>query len=333
MRTWPSNLLPVFGVVSLTAPAAMAWRPAPLQENVSADKLSAGKASTDMASTDKAPADHKGKDAVGEDDQLDLPTSLPEGAVVPEVITVPPVRADVFAGRATALGRMAQCPKCSGSGVKVTRHRESQGHMKSPKIVETKDDCSECHGMGICPNPGRVSPLLDSFVALLGALPEDAPSTPKQLEKARQALERLGATGDLVAQITEEDCTGIAAERIPHRGEALSVTGVVGSPIPIGGGIRLFPVQVQGRALVLLRAPVINAAPVKGLVFAGGLCAGAVEGTDWRWGKSAVLDVGFIVPWKDAPYKGSADSDGDGKPDAAPASGGAAAKPASGSGK
>ena len=332
MRSWPVTFLLACGVLLLAAPAAMAWSSAP-----PADKSSADKSSGDKAPGDKAPADGKdrgkGKGKDDDDDQPDLPTALPEGAVVPEAVTVPPVRADVFAGRATALGRMAQCPKCSGSGVKVTRHRESQGHMKNPKIIETKDDCPECHGIGICPNPGRVAPVLDSFVALLGALPADAPTTPKQLDKARQALERLGATGDLVAKVTEEDCTSVAAERIPHKGDALSVTGVVGSPIPIGGGIRLFPVQVEGRAVVLLRGPAINAAPTKGRVFAGGVCAGAIEGADWRWGKSAVLDLGFMVPWKDAPYKGAADADGDGKPDAAPASGGAAAKPASGSGK
>lgn len=337
MRSWPVTLLLACGVLLLAAPAAMAWSSAPPADKSSADKSSGYKSSGDKASGDKAPAGGTGKDKGkgkdDDDDQPDLPTALPEGAVVPEMMTVPPVRADVFAGRATALGRMAQCPKCSGSGVKVTRHRESQGHMKNPKIIETKDDCPECHGIGICPNPGRVAPVLDSFVALLGALPADAPTTPKQLDKARQALERLGATGDLVAKVTEEDCTSVAAERIPHKGDALSVTGVVGSPIPIGGGIRLFPVQVEGRAVVLLRGPMINAAPTKGRVFAGGVCAGAVEGADWRWGKSAVLDLGFMVPWKDAPYKGAADADGDGKPDAAPASGGAAAKPASGSGK
>ena len=328
MRPVPVVLLLVCGFLLAGAPGAMAWSPAR-----GADKSSGDKTSGDKSAGDKGSAAGKAKDGADDDDQPDLPTALPEGAVVPEAVTVPPVRADVFAGRATALGRMAQCPKCSGSGVKVTRHRESQGHMKNPKITETKDDCPECHGIGICPNPGRVAPVLDSFVALLGALPEDAPTTPKQLDKARQALERLGATGDLVAKVTEEDCTSVAAERIPRKGDALSVTGVVGSPIPIGGGIRLFPVQVEGRAVVLLRGPMINAAPTKGRVFAGGVCAGAVEGADWRWGKSAVLDLGFMVPWKDAPYKGAADADGDGKPDAAPASGGAAAKPASGSGK
>jgi hypothetical protein len=116
--------------------------------------------------------------------------------------------------------------------------------------------------------------VLDSFVALLGALPEDAPTTPKQLDKARQALERLGATGDLVAKVTEEDGTSVASERIPRKGSALSVTGIVGSPILAAGGMRLFPVQVEGRAVVLLRAPMINAAPPKGRVFAGGVCAG-----------------------------------------------------------
>lgn len=318
MRWWPCILLLACGVSLVAAPMAMAWSPA----------SATGRAVSDGPSTDGGKPKAEGKG----DDDADLPTGLPEGAAVPEAVTVPPVRADVFAGRATALGRMAQCPKCSGTGVKVTRHRESQGHMKNPRIIETKDDCPECHGIGICPNPGRVAPVLDSFVALLGALPEDAPGTPKQLDKARQALERLGATGDLVAKVTEEDCTSIAAERIPRKGDSLAVTGVVGSPIPIGGGVRLFPVQVEGRAMVLLRGPVINAAPVKGRVFAGGICAGAIEGADWRWGKSAVLDAGFMVPWKEAPYKGAADADGDGKPDAAPPSGTAPAKPASGSG-
>jgi hypothetical protein len=137
----------------------MAWSSAP-----PADKSSADKSSGDKAPGDKAPADGKdrGKGKDDDDDQPDLPTALPEGAVVPEAVTVPPVRADVFAGRATALGRMAQCPKCSGSGVKVTRHRESQGHMKNPKITETTSDCPDCHGIGICPNPGRVGPVLDS---------------------------------------------------------------------------------------------------------------------------------------------------------------------------
>ena len=300
MRSRISVLLLASGTLLVAGPVAMAWSSAPPDDKEAAEGEGKG----------------KGKGSTEDDDQPDMPKLLPEGAVVPAVVTVPPVRADVFAGRAAALGRMAQCPKCSGTGVKVTRHRESQGHMKNPKITETTSDCPDCHGIGICPNPGRVGPVLDSFVGLLGALPADGASTPKQLDKARQALERLGATGDLVARIAEEDCTAISVERIPRKGEAISVTGVVGSPIPIGGGLRLFPVQVEGRALVLLRAPVINAAPPNGRVFVGGLCAGAVENVPWRWGKSAVLDVGFMVPWKDAPYKGAADADGDGKPDA-----------------
>lgn len=234
----------------------------------------------------------------------DLPEALPAGATVPEPIVVVPVRPDVYAGRATALARVIQCPRCSGSGTKVTRQRGPAGHMEKPKITELREDCPECDGIGFSPNPARVAPVLDSFVGLLGALPKDAPTTPKQLERARQGLVRLGASGKLAELITAEDRNEIAGERVGRKGTPVAVTGVVGTPIPVPGGGRLIPVKVESRSLVLLRSPVIDAAPPEGNVLVGGVVAGLLGGAEWRWGKTVVLDNGFLVPLAEPVRKG-----------------------------
>lgn len=253
--------------------------------------------------------------------KVDVPAALPEGAVVPDPIVVPPVRPDVYAGRATALARIIQCPRCSGTGTKVTRHRGPAVHMEKPKISETKEDCPDCDGIGFSLNPSRVAPVLDSFVALLGALPKDAPTTPKQLERARQGLVRLGSSGKLAELITAEDRNEIAGERITRKGTAVAVTGVIGTPIAAGAGSRLIPVQVESRSVVFLRAPVIDAAPVEGKVLVGGVVAGVLGNVEWRWGKSVVLDNGFLVPLTEPVHKGPGAKDpgakGDGAKDGA----------------
>lgn len=234
----------------------------------------------------------------------ELPESLPDGATVPEPVVVVPVRPDVYAGRATALARVIQCPRCSGTGTKVTRQRGPAGHMEKPKITELKEDCAECEGVGFSPNTARVAPVLDSFVGLLGALPRDAPTTPKQLERARQGLVRLGASGKLAELITAEDRNEVAGERVAKKGTPIAVTGVVGTPIPVPGGGRLIPVKVESRSLVLLRSPVIDAAPEEGKVLVGGVVAGTLGQVQWRWGRTVVLDHGFLVPLTEPVRKG-----------------------------
>lgn len=253
------------------------------------------------AGDDKDPAGKEQKD-----DGPSVPTALPAGATLPEAPRITPVRPDVYAGRVTALSRIVQCPKCSGTGVKVTRVREPAAHMQKPKVHEVREECTDCHGTGFSLDPDRVAPVLDSFVALLGALPMDAPSTPKQLEKARAALVRLGGTGELAERITSQDRNEVTAERVGKPGTAIAVTGVVGKPIPVPGG-RVLPVQVEANSAVLVRAPVINAAPAEGKVLVGGIAAGAVANVDWQWGKVLVLDHGFIVPLTEPTNKGAAE--------------------------
>lgn len=248
-----------------------------------------------------------GKDA---DDGPSVPTAIPEGATLPEPLAVVPVRPDVYAGRATALSRIVQCPKCAGKGTKVTRVREASGHLQKPKIHEVKEECADCKGRGFSLDPARVAPVLDSFVSLLGSLPADAPSTPKQLEKARQALLRLGGSGELAERITEQDRNEVSAERVTKKGTAIAVTGEIGRPIPVTGG-RLIPVQVGATSALFLRGPVINAAPPSGKVLVGGVVAGSVENVRWEWGRTLVLDHGFVVPLTEPEYKGPGDDDGD----------------------
>ena len=255
-----------------------------------------------------------GKD---EDDGPSVPAAIPEGATLPEPLAVVPVRPDVYAGRATALSRIVQCPKCAGKGTKVTRVREASGHLQKPKIHEVKEECADCKGMGFSLDPARVAPVLDSFVSLLGSLPADAPTTPKQLEKARQALLRLGGSGELAERITEQDRNEVTAERVTKKGTAIAVTGAIGRPIAVAGG-RLIPVQVGSTSALFLRAPVVNAAPASGKVLVGGVVAGSVENVRWEWGRTLVLDHGFVVPLTEPEYKGPDEEDDDGKPGTAP---------------
>ncbi|MFM9180711.1 MAG: hypothetical protein ACKOV8_05625, partial [Phycisphaerales bacterium] len=66
--------------------------------------------------------------------------------------------------------------------------------------------------------------------------------------------------------------------------------------ILIGGGRRAYPVLVDGRALLLLRTPTIHCAPERGPALVGGILAGPVEGAEWDFGRTMVLDGGFLVP-------------------------------------
>ncbi len=249
-----------------------------------------------------------GKEPRDGKDGPSVPTSIPGGAVLPEPLVVVPVRPDVYAGRATALSRIVQCPKCAGKGTKVTRVREASGHLQKPKIHEVKEECADCKGMGFSLDPARVAPVLDSFVSLLGSLPADSPTTPKQLEKARQALLRLGGSGELAERITEQDRNEVSAERVSKKGTAIAVTGEIGRPVPVAGG-RLIPVQVGATCALFLRAPVINAAPASGKVLVGGVVAGTVEKVEWEWGRTLVLDHGFVVPLTEPDYKGPDDEE------------------------
>jgi hypothetical protein len=55
-------------------------------------------------------------------------------------------------------------------------------------------------------------------------------------------------------------------------------------------------VLVEGRALLLLRTPTIHCAPERGPALVGGILAGPVEGVEWDFGRTLVLDGGFLVP-------------------------------------
>lgn len=243
----------------------------------------------------------------------DFPISLPIGAAVPDPVTLLPGRPDVCVGRVTALARALQCPNCAGTGAKVTRHRDRAPARVVPTMRETRADCVDCHGTGFSVNPSRVSPVLDSLVLLLGGVDPDGPSTTKLLDKARTVLERLGASGNLVEKVTATTRNCVTSDRIPCRGTACSVTGEVGSPIPIGGGVRLIPVKVSAHSMVFLRAPIINAVPSGGAVLAGGVIAGPIEKIEWQWGQTMILDGGYLVPLVAPEHKGpgiDADKDG-----------------------
>ena len=250
----------------------------------------------------------------------DFPISLPAGAMVPEVVVSPAVPPDVFVGRVMALARTLQCPRCTGTGTKVTRHRDLTAARAVPTMRETREDCGACQGTGFSLSSARVSPVLDSFIPLLAATDPDAPATAKLLDKARAALERLGCSGLLVERVTETIRNGIKSGRIPQQGAPCSVTGELGQPIPIGGGTRLIPVKVSAHSMVFLRAPIVNAAPSAGMVLVGGMVAGAITKVEWQWGQAIVLDGGYIVPLLVPEHKGpGVDADKDGVIDRPPA--------------
>jgi hypothetical protein len=250
----------------------------------------------------------------------DFPISLPAGAVVPNAVASPPVSPDVFVGRVMALMRTLQCPRCTGTGTKVTRHRDLTVARAVPTMRETRADCGACRGTGFSLSSARVSPVLDSFIPLLGATDPDAPATAKLLDKARTTLERLGCSGALADRVTATTRNGISSGRIPQQGAPCSVTGELGQPIPIGGGTRLIPVKVSAHSMVFLRAPIVNAAPSGGMVLVGGMVAGAITKVEWQWGQAIVLDGGYIVPLVVPEHKGpGVDADKDGVIDRPPA--------------
>lgn len=250
----------------------------------------------------------------------DFPISLPAGAMVPDAVVSPAVPPDVFVGRVMALTRTLQCPRCTGTGTKVTRHRDLTAARAVPTMRETREDCGACQGTGFSLSTARVSPVLNSFIPLLGSTDPDAPATAKLLDKARTALERLGCSGELVERVTATTRNGIKSGRSPQQGAPCSVTGELGQPIPIGGGTRLIPVKVSAHSMVFLRAPIVNAAPSGGMVLVGGIVAGAITKVEWQWGQAIVLDAGYIVALVVPEHKGpGVDADKDGVIDRPPA--------------
>lgn len=245
-----------------------------------------------------------------------FPSALPQGATLPEAPAPAPVRADAFAGRINALDRVTSCPKCDGKGSKVTRKRESRGQLSKPRIVETAEECPDCHGYGFAVTASRVGPVLDALVGGLAGLPAGLATGPKLMDRARAALLRVGASGVLVDAITAVDRNELTGGRLTKPGTAVTVTGEVGDPIVLPGGTRAYPVLVDGSELLLVRAPAINAAPPGGSVVAGGTLSGAMTGAEWDFGRTLVLDHGFIVP-RAAPVKlhrEDADDPGDADP-------------------
>lgn len=251
--------------------------------------------------------------AKDDEDGPSLPTALPDGARLPEPAVVKSMRADGFAGRITVLDRSLSCPKCAGKGTKVTRKRTERGNMLEPVITETVDACPACGGFGFTDDPKRVGPVLDGVVTAIASLPHDLPTAPVLVERARAALVRVGSTGPLTQAICAVDRNELVGERMSKPGTAVSVTGFVGKPILIGGGRRAYPVLVDGRALLLLRTPTIHCAPERGPALVGGILAGPVEGAEWDFGRTMVLDGGFLVPIAPpvnrAPAPASADDD------------------------
>lgn len=231
-----------------------------------------------------------------------FPTALPAGAALPEAPKVAPVRADAFAGRVNALERVTACPKCDGKGSRVTRKRESRGQLSKPRITETAEECAECHGYGFAVTASRVGPVLDALAGGLAGLPPGLPTGPRLMDRARTVLVRVGSGGDLVDAVTAVDRNELTGGRLAKPGTPVTVAGEVGEPIALPGGVRAYPVLVDGRDLVLVRAPVINAAPPRGAVLVGGALAGAMTGAEWDFGRTLVLDHGFIVP-RSSPQK------------------------------
>ena len=251
--------------------------------------------------------------AKDDEDGPSLPTALPDGARLPEPAVVKSMRADGVAGRITVLDRSLSCPKCAGKGTKVSRKRSERGNMLEPVITETVDACPACGGFGFTDEPKRVGPVLDGVVTAIASLPHDLPTAPVLVERARAALVRVGSTGPLTQAICAVDRNELVGERMSKPGTAVSVTGFVGKPILIGGGRRAYPVLVDGRALLLLRTPTIHCAPERGPALVGGILAGPVEGAEWDFGRTMVLDGGFLVPITPpvnrAPVPASADDD------------------------
>ena len=235
-------------------------------------------------------------EATDVEDGPSLPTALPEGARLPEPAVVKAMRVDGVAGRITVLDRSLSCPACAGKGTKVTRKRTERGNMLEPVITETVGACPTCAGFGFTADPKRVGPVLDGVVTAIASLPHDMPTAPVLVERARAALVRVGSTGPLTQAICAVDRNEVVGERMSKPGTAVSVTGFVGKPILIGGGRRAYPVLVEGRALLLLRTPTIHCAPERGPALVGGILAGPVEGVEWDFGRTLVLDGGFLVP-------------------------------------
>jgi hypothetical protein len=237
-----------------------------------------------------------------EPDAPRFPTALPAGTALPDAPKVSPVRADAFAGRVNALERVTACPKCDGKGSKVTRKRESRGQLSKPRITETAEECPDCHGYGFAVTASRVGPVLDALAGGLAGLPPGLPTGPKLMDRARSVLVRVGSAGDLVDAVTAVDRNELTGGRLAKPGTPVTVAGDVGEPIALPGGLRAYPVLVDDRDLVLVRAPVINASPQRGAVLVGGVLAGAMSGAEWDFGRTIVLDHGFIVP-RTAPRK------------------------------
>jgi hypothetical protein len=257
--------------------------------------LFAGGAATAMPqASEDGPRDRT--EATDVEDGPSLPTALPEGARLPEPAVVKAMRVDGVAGRITVLDRSLSCPACAGKGTKVTRKRTERGNMLEPVITETVGACPTCAGFGFTADPKRVGPVLDGVVTAIASLPHDMPTAPVLVERARAALVRVGSTGPLTQAICAVDRNEVVGERMSKPGTAVSVTGFVGKPILIGGGRRAYPVLVEGRALLLLRTPTIHCAPERGPALVGGILAGPVEGVEWDFGRTLVLDGGFLVP-------------------------------------
>ena len=231
-----------------------------------------------------------------EEDGPSLPTALPDGVRLPEPAIGKAMRVDGVAGRITVLDRSLSCPKCAGKGTKVTRKRTERGNMLEPIITESVGACPACAGFGFTDEPRRVGPVLDAVVMAIASLPHDMPTAPVLVERARVALVRVGSTGPLTQAICAVDRNELVGERVSKPGTPLAVTGFVGKPILIGGGRRAYPVLVDGRALLLLRTPTIHCAPERGPALVGGIVAGPVDGLDWDFGRTMVLDGGFLVP-------------------------------------
>jgi hypothetical protein len=235
-----------------------------------------------------------------EDEGPALPTALPDGAELPPVAKPATSRADSMAGRITALDRSIACTKCAGKGFLVVRTRQSRGAFREPIIIESFDDCPMCHGFGHTPTSRRVALPLDGVAGALAGIPMDLPTAPTLIERARKALVRVGATGEFAVAITADDRNAFSVGRHGKPGSPVAVTGYVGRSFSVGRGVRVYPVLVDGRAVALLRNPMIHCAADRGEALVGGILAGPVEDIDWDFGPTAVIDGGFLVPLESA---------------------------------
>jgi hypothetical protein len=239
------------------------------------------------------------------------PASLPSGATLPIELAPEKVRSEDFIARSRAFERALNCAGCKGTGTKVTRVRQTGGTLGSTTPVhELREKCQDCKGDGCRRDLSRVGPGLDMLVELMGAYGTQSKVAAKELQRARQLLDRVAAAPAVADELTAQDRNAIASgQRLPV-GATVTVAGTLGKHVVLPGGQRLLAVGTGPQSAVLLRNLELAAAPASGAVLVGGRVAGAVGNVEWEWGQVLVLDRGFVIASKPAPEAPAAAPEG-----------------------